>query len=668
MNFRQKVAINGQQPLFVPDSTWSAPDLPNLAGRGFKRISVDVETKDPDLQTMGPGVRRGAKIVGLAVGIDRGPRWYFPVGHQGGGNLDERIVRSWAKEELDPLAVDVVGAQLTYDLDFLGEWGITFPNATAFHDVQVAEPLIDEWRDEYKLDALSADYLGIGKDEELLRRAGEAYGFPPEKLKNNLWRLPANLAGPYAEGDVDRPLRIIEKQLPLLEADGQMPVYNIERQLIPILVAMRRSGVRVNMERLARSREYFVAERDRWTAELKRLAGPKAELNEAESLVAALEAENIVVPRTKKTDRPSVTRILLERYQRIPLVRVILNGRKFNTLITTFLDSQIAGHQINGRIHPTFKQGRDDDGGSLARFAGVNPNLQFIPARESDWQEDKHIAPLVRGLFEPEQGEDWQRDDMSQIEYRLLVHFAVGRGAEEARQRYRDDPKTDYHKFVAEMLGADPEDKVKRKRVKNTNFAKGYGAQAPKLADTFGCSVEEAEAFVIEYEEKLPFSKDTFDAAARWAKKQGFVSTILGRRMRFPHWGPDNYQRKIPGTLFRSREAAVQYYLREGNTYRGRVPRAIERVNTYMALNRKLQGSNADIMKKSMVDAWNAGICKVIGPYKVTVHDELGSSIPRTKAGDEAGKELVRMMENAVVLKVPVLVESERGANWGECG
>jgi len=666
VNFREKLAIAEQQPLFVPSSAWVAPDLPTL--RGVARLSVDVETKDPDLATMGPGVRRGARIVGLAVGVDGGPRWYFPVGHQGGGNLDEGLVRRWAKRELDPLAAEVVGHTLTYDLDFLAEWGVTFPNATAFHDVAVAEPLIDEWRDEYNLDALSRDYLGEGKDEALLREAGAAYGFPAGKLKGNLWRLPANLAGPYAEGDADRPLRIIAKQLPKLEAEGQAPVYEVERQLVPLLVEMRRAGVRVNIDKLERAREQFVAERDRWLAELKRLAGPRAELSDPESLVAALEAENVVVPLTPKTGRPSVTKVLLERYQTVPLVRVILNGRKFNTLIATFLDSQIAGHQINGRVHPTFKQGRDDDGGSLARFAGSNPNLQFIPARESEWQEDKAIAPVVRGIFEPEEGEDWQRDDASQIEFRLLTHFGVGRRIEEARQRYRDDPKTDFHKMTAEMLGADPEDKVRRKRVKNTNFAKVYGAMAAKLADTFGCSLEEAEAFVEEYEEKLPFVKDTFGAAAKWAQRQGFVSTVLGRRQRFPFFGPDNYQRRIPGRTFRSREEAVQHYLRDGGTYRGRVPRRVERVNCYMALNRKLQGSCADIIKKAMVDARKAGVNRVIGPLKVTVHDELGSSVPRTLEGDAAGKELTRIMERAVELRVPVLVESARGPDWGSCG
>jgi DNA polymerase I-like protein with 3'-5' exonuclease and polymerase domains len=661
--------------LFQPTITWTAPaELPSL--KGVKRIAVDIETKDLSLQEKGPGFRWGAYPIGLALGTDDGRRFYFPTDHEGGGNMDRGTIIRWAREELGSFHGEVVGAKLDYDLDGLSTcWGVNFPRDVVFHDVQVAEPLIDEWRREFNLDALSKDYLGEGKEEKALRDGMTqlGFGYNSDTIKRNLWRAPAGLIGPYAEGDVDRPLRIISQQLEKMEADGQMPVYEIERKLIPILVKMRQRGVRINVDKVEKLRVRFVKETQRWTKELKRIAGSRAELMEPESFYRALEERNIEIPRTKKTNVPSITKPFLEKYQNDPLVRVLLNGRKFNTLVNTFIDGQILGHLHNGRVHPTFKQSKDDEGGSLARFAGANPNLQFIPARESDWQEDKLIAPLVRGIFEPDQDEDWQRDDYSQIEYRLLTHFAVGRGAEEAREAYRRDPKTDFHKFVATMLGVHPEDKLKRKRVKNTNFAKGYGAQAPKLAETFGCSVEEAEEFIKEYDEKLPFATATFDACARWAEKQGYVSTILGRKQRFPFWGPKRYLRKVPGQVFRSREEAQHYWVtsdeaRAGlRTYRGYPVRNVERINTYMAMNRKMQGSSADLTKKSMVDAYEAGVLDVIGPFLATVHDELDSSIPRTKIGDEAGKELTRIMEKAIILKVPVLVESERGSDWGKC-
>jgi DNA polymerase I-like protein with 3'-5' exonuclease and polymerase domains len=649
--FRAKAAQRGQLPLLVPDSPWTAPlELPSL--RGVTELALDTETKDLDLMSRGPGVRRGARIVGISLGFND-QRMYLPIGHEGGGNLDRNLVLRWAREELNAYDGEVIGTNLGYDLDFLAEEGVTLPNVKAFHDVQVAEPLIDEWRREYNLDALSYDYLGEGKEQQLLKEAAAAWGFSTmRQLKQNIWRLPANLAGPYAEGDVDRPLRIWPLQRARLEAEDLLTVYNVERQLIPILVAMRRRGVPVNIRRAEMLRQRFVHERDEWVRRLKHLAGPRAELMEPKTLAPALEARGIMVPYTRPSKnfpqgQISIAKAFLEQYQADELVRVIAEGRKINTIITTFLDSQILGYALNGRIHPTFTQLKNDDSGTIGRFSGEHPNLQFIPAR------DEVLAPLIRGIFEPENGEDWQRDDASQIEYRFLTHYAVGRGAEEARESYRRDKKTDFHKMAANMLGADPEDKIRRKRVKNTNFCKVYGGGIPKVAATFGCSVEEAFSFVREYDEKLPFVGDTYKAAMKWANRRGFVVTILNRRQRFPFWEPvGNYEHHKPAYL---REEALRVY----------GPRIV-RAETFTALNKKLQVSAADMMKKAMVDIWNAGICRVLGAFLVTVHDELGSSVPRTPAGDEAGREVTRLMEEAVQLKVPIYVERDRGATWGE--
>lgn len=666
MRFHQKAAMQGQQPLFVPTSSWTPPaELPSL--RGVARISVDLETHDPDLRALGPGFRRGARIVGLGVGTED-QRTYLPVGHEGGGNMDEALIRRWAREELGAFRGEVVGANLNYDLDGLSTcWGVNFHESTVFHDVQVAEPLLDEWRDEYNLDALARDYLGEGKDEALLKEAASAFGISGrDNIKANIWRYPASLVGPYAEGDLDRPLRVFQIQEELLRKEGLWDLYEtVERPLIPILVRMRQVGVRIDRAKADAVRRLFVQRRADQLARVRDFAGPTAELMEPESLVKPLEARGVTVLRTPKTGAPRIDKVLLERHQGDPLVDAIREGRKYNTMINTFIDGQILGHAQGDRVHPTFKQLKDDEGGTIARFAGAHPNMQFIPAR------DEELAPLVRGIFLPEDGEQWQADDQSQVQFRLLTNFAVGRGAEEARQRYRDEPDTDFHIMTGDMLGADPKDKIKRKRVKNTNFAKVFGAQVPKLAATFGCSIEEAQTFVNEYERELPFVKDTFDAAARWGQRRGFVVSILGRKQRFPHWGPQRYMRRGPSVpLFRDREQAVAYWMRgEPKKYRGYVVRAVERVNTYMACNRKMQSSEGDIMKLWMVKADAAGLLRpgVLGPLKATVHDELGSSVPRTRIGDEAGRELVRIGETVLEMAVPLRVNSSRGDSWGDC-
>jgi DNA polymerase I-like protein with 3'-5' exonuclease and polymerase domains len=657
-----KRASADQLPLFVPDSPWTPPsELPSLRGR-TRLLAYDVETKDVDLKRLGPGVRRGAKIVGFSVGTDDGHRWYLPIRHEGGGNLDEDVVLRWAREELNAFDGEVVGTNLGYDLDFSYEEGITFERAKGFHDVQIAEPLLDEHRLRYDLDALSEDYLGEGKDESLLMEGAAAYGArTAREAKGLLWRMPANLVGPYGEGDADRPLRILPLQLKKLEAEGLTDLYDMERKLIPLLVRMRRRGVRLDVAGIDRLRTKFARERDRWLAELKRLAGPKAELMEPLSFYKALEEAGVDVPRTKKTEQPSVTKPLLERYQTIPLVRVLLQGRRLNTLLNTFIDGQIGDHLIGDRLHPTWNQLKGEDAGTIARFSCTHPNLQFIPAREAEWQEEP-LAAMVRGLFLPDEGESWQRDDYSQIEYRLLVNFAVGKGAEEARQKYISDPKTDFHLMTMRMLGIPDSERKKAKGMKTkiTNFAKVYGAQPPKLASQMGCSVDEAYAFVEEYDRELPFVKETLERAAWWAQRRGYVETVLKRRQRFPLWGPKRYKSDSGLPLFRSREEAAERY---GGLWK------VERVNTYKALNGKMQGSSADITKKAMTDADAAGLTaeSALGPFLITVHDELGSSVKPTKESREAGEELTRIMERAVALKVPIVVDSARGATWAEC-
>lgn len=669
-NVYTRSALNGQQALFMPTSSWTPPnldDLPSLKGLPHsQRIAVDIETKDPNLKTMGPGFRRGAYIIGLGVAIDGGPKFYLPVRHDGGGNLDEAKVQSWAKENLNLFCGEVVGANLGYDLDGLAEWDVTFEHTKLFHDVIVAEPLLDENKvGSYNLDAIGKEHVGEGKREDLVNEAANALGFGKDP-KSNLWRMPANLVGAYAEGDLDLPLRILPIQLQKLEAEELLPVYSVEQRLIPILVDMRRRGIPVSQKKIELLSIKLKAMLKEWDAKLKHLAGPKAEFTEAASLAPALEERGIRVPRTAKTDQPSISKPLLEKHQGDELVRVILNGRKIFTLENTFVEGQIKGFTINGRVHPTFKQIKSDDGGTVGRLSGANPNMQFIPSRDADWAVEE-LAPLVREIFEAEDGEVWQRDDCSQVEYRFLTHYAVGQGAEEARAKYNQDPKTDYHKLSAEFLGVPPEDKKARKRVKITNFCKVYGGGPDKIAQSFACSVEEAAEFVSKYDESLPFVKATYEAADRWAKKRGFVTTILNRKQRFPFWGPSRYRDQWPTKLFRDRQEAHDYYVKEGREYRGFPVRYVDRVGTYTALCRKLQVSSADLMKKAMVDGHEAGITLILGPYLLTNHDELGTSIAPTKEADEAGKELTRIMERAVTLKVPVLVESSRGKSWGDC-
>ena len=616
---------------------------------GDRRIAVDVETYDPDLRARGPGIRRDGYVAGIAIGVDDGPRWYLPVRHAGGGNLDEKKVWAFLRRELNRFPGEVVGAHLLYDLDYLAEHGVTFAAARRFIDVLIAEPLFDENRfSGYSLEATAHRHLGEGKDEARLREAAAARGIDP---KSELWRLPAAEVVEYAVGDVDRPLRLAPIQEKLLAAEGLTDNYETELGLIPLLLAMRRRGVRVDLARARKADAALAAHRARLVAKLSRAAGRQVELWIPETFAPLLDAEGVTIPRTLKTDKPSITKPFLERLARrgLAVAQDILDARKYDKAKGTFIEGHVLGHVIGDRVHCEFKQGKgDDDGAKSGRFSCANPNLQQLPSR------DPEITPLVRSIFRAERGERWWRGDYSQIEFRFLVHYARGGGADEARRRYREEPATSFHRLAAELAKMNADDPATYKNVKNVNFCKVYGGGVPKIAETAGISVEEAARFVAEYDRELPFVRKTFADATAAAARRGFVTDISGRRHRFNLWEPRAWTDGPKPRPLPREEAAVEY----GPNLR--------RAYAWHALNRLLQGGSAGMIKKAMVNIWRSGVCDIIGPPLVTVHDELGFSQPRGPAAREAMAEVKRLMESAYTLRVPVLVDVETGPSWGE--
>lgn len=639
---------------------WKIPELPTLRNRGIKQLCFDLETKDEQLRELGPGVRRpNNHIAGVGVGTDDGHRWYFPVGHASGENMDKKKVFDWCRDELNAFDGEVVGAHLLYDLDWSANEEIKFTNAKAFHDIQNAEPLLDEWKFSYSLDNISRQYLGIGKNETLLKMAANAWGFgqTEDSIKTYMHLLPPEFVGDYVEADVDRPLHVWKMQREELEKQGLMRVYDIERKMIPILLAMRRRGVRVNISQAQEIARTIGIKLTAMQSELIRFAGPGASFTNGQTLVKTLLDRGIKLKPTPSTaSKPphqqtmSVSKPVLLAHAADEFVGLILDGRKLSTLKNTFMEGHILGHQIEGRIHCQFHQLKSDDGGTIARLSSSDPNLQNIPAR------DEEMAPLIRSCFEPEPEEDWERLDESQVEYRLLVDCARGEGADEARRRYNEEPETDFHHMASQFIGVDGKDPFVRKWIKNTNFCKVYGGGIPKLAETARIPLAQATEFSNKYDGAFPFVKETHAAAMKWAARRGYVETLLGRKQRFLLWEPrGNYDRlHVP-----LREEAAR------EKYGPQIVRAF----LYAALNRKLQAGGADVMKKSMVDGWEAGLFAddVLGAPLLTVHDELDLSKPRNKRAEAAVVEMQRLMEDCFKgqLRVPLICDRESGPNWG---
>lgn len=432
-----------------------------------------------------------------------------------------------------------------------------------------------------------------------------------------------------------------------------MPLFDIESRLIRPLLAMRQRGVRVDVEGAKKLDDELTALIDLAQARLNSAAGGPIDVNVAADLQRLFDREGVQYPTTAKGN-PSFTKEWLEA-SRHPACHEVTEVRKLTKYRDTFVRGYILNSHVNGRVHGLFHQLKGDDNGTVSgRMASSLPNLQNIPNRDPEW------GWRIRALFLPEDGEYWVRHDWSQIEYRFLAHFARGPGSADIRRRYSEDPTTDYHDMtldlVAPSAGWDVSTpafrKIHRKPVKNINFGLVYGMGEPKLASDLGLTSTEAKPLFAAYHTAVPFVKVTYNAASQAARERGFITTVFGRRARFNLW-QDSSSWNSQGY---PRERAEK-------EYPGKI---LTRAYTHKALNRLLQGSAADLMKIAMVQIAESGIPDVIGCPLVTVHDELGHSVPKTLAGIEAMQEVKHIMETCMELRVPIIAEEEMGPNWGE--
>ncbi len=629
----------------VPETGWRPPaEFPRLGDA--RRICVDVETRDPELRERGIGVRRDGRMVGIAVGTDDA-RWYFPFGHERGANIDKDVVFRWVREELGGYRGDVVGAHLLYDLDYLAtEGGVHFRPECRFMDVQNAEPLLDEHRRTYNLDDLGRARVGKGKTSDALYRwLADAFGGKPTARAQGerIWRAPPELVGAYAEGDVALPLAILDAQRAKLEEEGLWDLFLLESDLIPLLLRMRREGVRVDVRYAETLRAELVADREAVVTRLSRTAGRHVNVWSPESLASVFDASGEGYPMTPKTGKPSFTQKWLEA-SKSEEAALVLRARRADKLVGTFLDSQILGSLVGERIHASFNQLKGDDGGTVSgRFSSSGPNLQFIPKRRAE-------GARIRRVFLPEEGKRWVRFDYAQIEPRILLHYARGPEAERVRGMYREDPTMDC--YEAMMTGMDG---MSRQEVKQIYLGLSYNMKPPKYADTAGVSLAEAEEAFGRFHRGAPYIDALSRRAQTRAESRGYIVTILGRRCRFPFWESRDWDVARREGAVRGRDEAVARW--------GRVRRA----EAHKAGNRLIQGSAADQMKKAMRDVWRSGACDVLGAPRLTVHDELGFSAPETPEADEAIAEVRHIMETCVEMRVPVVAEVEVGRSWGEC-
>ena len=399
-----------QQILFTPQTEWVVPEeLKDL--QGHKEIAVDLETCDPELTERGSGnvVGRG-HIVGVSVAVE-GWSAYYPIAHEGGGNMDKKLVLNWLQDLFKQDATFIFHNAM-YDICWLRSSGITPPAKVV--DTMIAASLVNENRWSFRLNDLAKEYAGISKDEAVLQAAAKEYGIDAKK---DMWKLPSMFVGQYAERDAESTLKLWHRMKVELSDQDLWTIFDMETKLFPCLVDMRFKGVRVDLEKASKIKNNLIDQEKKLLFKIKELTGVNVELWAAASIAKAFDALKLPYDKTEKTGAPSFTRNFLANHPH-ELAQSIANAREINKAHTTFIDT-IVKHSHNGRIHADINQIRSDDGGTVTgRFSMSNPNLQQIPVRH------KELGPMIRSIFIPEENHKWGVFDYSQQEPRILIHYA----------------------------------------------------------------------------------------------------------------------------------------------------------------------------------------------------------------------------------------------------
>lgn len=669
-----------QLGFFTPEAKWSPPSMSDLPSwKGAKRIAIDAETRDPSLSNgLGPGAVRDGYSVGWAFAIDGGPKHYLPFRHEGGDNLPPEQVLGYLREQIKDFEGEFVGANLSYDVDYGYSDGFQWNPNAKFRDIQIADPLIYELHMNYSLKAIGERYGIQSKDENVLLEAARSFGLDPKK---GLWRLPARYVGEYGEQDVTSPLEILRAQEKVIEQRGLQEIWDLESDVLPVLVRMRRRGVRIDFDRLEQIEVWAENEEREALRLIKHETGVQIGFGDVWKPLAvapALEATGMRLAKTS-TGAPQIDKALLAGAKH-PVATAILRARKVNKIRTTFAAS-IRKYAINGRIHCSFHQiAREDEDGDqkgvrYGRLSAADPNMQQQPSPD----RDPEIAGEWRKIFIPEEGAIWGCNDYSQQEPRWTTHFAAVMDLPKAREaalRYQNDPNTDNHEMMTRLIHGDsqvdawlaeksPNFKVNRGYAKNIFLGLCYGEGEAKLCHDIGlptrwalitgwgeyrrtelfehryeamsARMEAGKGYVKEvagpegrdildnFNSEVPYVGKLAEAATERAKEKGFVKTIFGRQL--------NFERRDDGTYD----------------------------FTHKALNRIIQGSSADQTKLAIVELDRAGYF-----IQLQVHDETDGSFGSVEEAKAAGD----IMRDCVLTRckpwVPFKVDTECGPSWGE--
>jgi DNA polymerase I len=577
------------------------------------RYAFDVETTSTDPNR--------ARLVGIAIATTPEEGFYIPVGHNEGEQLETEIVRS----ELQPVFTDkkikAYAHHGKYDLLVLNRHGLEVSNLV--FDSMVAAYLLGETS--MGLKELAFTRLGIQMTE-----ISELIGVGRNQLTMDT--VDIDLAGDYACGDVESTLALADIFGPELTEKGMDDLfYNIEMPLVPVLVEIERTGIAIDIDYLKRFSEEITERFGQVEQEIHEIVGRKINIGSTKQIATLLFDElKLQSGRRTKTGYSVDVDVLEALVKEHPVVPLILEYRTLSKLKSTYVDAlPLQVNSETGRVHTSYNQ----TVAATGRLSSQNPNLQNIPIRTE-------LGRRVRRAFVADHRPDKGlfsdpiliSADYSQIELRLVAHYSGEPFLIDAFKRGED-----IHAATASLVyGVDPKEVTPdlRRIAKTVNFGLLYGMQAYGLSRDSGLSRAEAQQFIDHYWANLPKVKEFFDQTLRFGATHGYVQAESGRRRILPDLLSPNGQRRA----------------------------AAER----MAVNMPLQGAAADIMKIAMIRLYeNLAKNKLRAKMLLQVHDELVLEAPKEEL-EKTAKVVVKTMEDAAKLKVPLAAEVSIGDNWEE--
>ncbi|MBO3658953.1 DNA polymerase I [Acinetobacter haemolyticus] len=569
-------------------------------------FAIDTETTNLDY--------RIAELVGFSVAFDAHDAYYVPVAHDYEG-APEQLNREHVLEQIKPILenkqVKKIGHHLKYDAHIFANHGITIQGW--YFDTMLASYVLNAAATRHGMDDVARVYLShlTTTFEQIAGKGAKQKTFNQIELE---------VAAHYAAEDAHVTYRLYEVLSAKLKHHPELVniLHNIEMPVARVLTGMEEDGIKLDHAFLDQLSVEFSETMQTLENRATELAG------EAFNIASPKQVGEVLFDRLglkggKKTatGQYSTSESILEKIEH-PLAEVILEHRGLAKLKNTYTDRLVEqSHDSTHRVHTSYHQALTATG----RLSSTDPNLQNIPIRTP-------IGRQIRRAFIAPEGRVLLAADYSQIELRLMAHFSQDDALVHAFQQGQDV----HRRTAAEVLGIDIEDVTndQRRQAKAVNFGLLYGMSEFGLTRQLGFTREESRSYIARYFQRYPGVLDYMERTRQIAREQGFVETILGRRLYTPDILANNKM----------------------------IKQAAERA----AINAPLQGSAADIIKLAMI-AVDKILPKDQAKLLLQVHDELVFEADETIA-DELSKQIAEVMQSVLDISVPFVVEVGQGQNW----